>query len=148
MIEIIRADIEILEYAPGIFHEIRKQDGMTAEQVIESLDLFANRSQAFNAGEASGASGSFFFFSHDSKFIIKTMSSSERSLFLEVLPDYFVHLKKHRLSLLARIYGIFTVKMEDIDEISLVLMANTAQVRHKAGIRHCFDLKGSMVNRK
>jgi hypothetical protein len=75
------------------------------------------------------------------------MSAGERKLFLEMLPDYFVHLKQHRLSLLARVYGIFTVKMEDIDEISLVLMSNTAQVAHKGGIRHCFDLKGSMVNR-
>jgi hypothetical protein len=32
---------------------------------MNSLDLAFNRDQAFSAGEASGKSGSFFFFSHD-----------------------------------------------------------------------------------
>jgi len=31
----------------------------------------------FNAGEGAGRSGSFFFFSHDNKFIIKTITKME-----------------------------------------------------------------------
>ena len=45
------------------------------ERVIEeSLSPANNRDQVFKAGEGAGRSGSFFFFSHDRKFIIKTMS--------------------------------------------------------------------------
>jgi Phosphatidylinositol-4-phosphate 5-Kinase len=43
----------------------------------------------FNAGEGAGRSGSFFFFSHDKRFIIKTMSDAERKLFLnKMLPSF------------------------------------------------------------
>jgi hypothetical protein len=37
----------------------------------------ANRHRVFKAGEGAGSSGSFFFFSHDNKFIIKTISNDE-----------------------------------------------------------------------
>jgi hypothetical protein len=40
----------------------------------ESLSPKFNRDSVFKAGEGAGRSGSFFFFSHDRKFIIKTMS--------------------------------------------------------------------------
>jgi hypothetical protein len=36
----------------------------------------------FKAGEGAGRSGSFFFFSHDKKFIIKTMTNQELVLFI------------------------------------------------------------------
>jgi hypothetical protein len=42
----------------------------------------------FKAGQGAGASGSFFFFSHDRRFLIKTMTSGELKLFLKLLPDY------------------------------------------------------------
>jgi hypothetical protein len=87
-----------------------------------------NRAQAFSAGEASGKSGSFFFFSHDNKFIIKTMKDDELKLFIKMLPEYFVLLKTYKYSLLARFYGVYKVQMEDVSAVSLVIMANTAQV--------------------
>jgi hypothetical protein len=39
----------------------------------------------FKAGEGAGRSGSFFFFSHDRKFIIKTMTKEELDLYLNKL---------------------------------------------------------------
>jgi len=42
--------------------------------LIESLDPPKNIKQIEKAGLGAGASGSFFFFSNDRKFIIKTMS--------------------------------------------------------------------------
>jgi hypothetical protein len=49
---------------------------------MTSLDAEMNRSRVFKAGEASGASGSFFFFSHDKNFIIKTISTDEKQFFI------------------------------------------------------------------
>jgi 1-phosphatidylinositol-4-phosphate 5-kinase len=63
----------------------------------------------FKAKESAGKSGSFFFFSHDKKFLLKTMNDSEMKVFKEMLPQYLNHLHKNKDSLLARIYGIFTV---------------------------------------
>jgi hypothetical protein len=48
-----------------------------------------NKNQVFKAGESKGKSGSFFFFSHDRKFIIKTMFQEELDLMiLSFLPKY------------------------------------------------------------
>ena len=48
-------------------------------------------------------------------------------------------------SLIARIYGIFTVEMEDIEPVDLLLMANAAHCG--PNIENVFDLKGSIINR-
>lgn len=53
------------------------------------------------------------------------MSKSELELFLSFLPDYLVHLKEVRSSLIARCYGLYTVKMEDVAPVSLIIMSNT-----------------------
>lgn len=102
----------------------------------------------FQAGESQGKSGSFFFFSHDKKFIIKTLYDDELKIFLEALPDYFEHLRSNPNSLIARIYGVFKVKMEDIVPVNLLLMANTIRCESSSLIQNVFDLKGSVINRE
>jgi len=52
-------------------------DNIDKDIIKYSLSAKRNRDQAFNAGESQGKSGSFFFFSHDKKFIIKTMYDDE-----------------------------------------------------------------------
>jgi hypothetical protein len=80
----------------------------------------------FKAKESAGKSGSFFFFSYDRKFLIKTMNNRELAVYLNALPDYMYHLKNNPKSLIARIYGIFTVRMENLVAVHLLLMANSA----------------------
>jgi len=63
----------------------------------------------FKAGEGAGRSGSFFFFSHDQRFIIKTITNYELGLFKDMHEQYLRHLKNNPSSLLARIYGVFTI---------------------------------------
>ena len=95
-------------------------------QVLEqSLGPEVNRDQVFKAGEGAGRSGSFFFFSHDRKFIIKTMSKGELDLLLALLPAMSAHFKKNPDSLLAKILGAFTVKTDSAKAVHLMLMENT-----------------------
>jgi hypothetical protein len=68
-----------------------------------------NRDQIFHSGEAAGASGSFFFFSHDNRFIVKTMSKGELDFMLNVLPDLYAHWCEYPHSLIARLYGVFKI---------------------------------------
>ena len=77
----------------------------------QSLSPKFNREMVFKAGEGAGRSGSFFFFSHDRKFIIKTMTSGELKLFLKILPALAEHHTRSPDSLLCKIFGVFTVKM-------------------------------------
>jgi hypothetical protein len=48
----------------------------------------------FNAGEGAGQSGSFFFFSKDKKFLIKTMRGSEKTKMIEMLDEMIECFKK------------------------------------------------------
>ena len=52
------------------------------------------------------------------------MNDEELEVFLKALPDYFKHMKENDSSLIARIYGVFKVKMEDLVPVNLLLMAN------------------------
>jgi 1-phosphatidylinositol-4-phosphate 5-kinase len=111
------------------------------------LSAEANRDSCFKAGESQGKSGSFFFFSHDKNFIIKTMTNSDLGAFKNLFKDYFKAVATRPNSLLARIYGIYTVKMEDVEPVHLILMGNTKRSNDK-NIVNVFDLKGSFVNRE
>jgi len=79
----------------------------------------------FQAGEGSGRSGSFFFFSHDRKWIIKTMTDSELKLYLKKLPAFGEHYLKNKNSLLAKIFGVFTVDSPFMQGVHIMLMENT-----------------------
>lgn len=75
------------------------------------------------------------------------MTSTDLSTFKKLFRDYFKIVSTRPNSVLARIYGIYTVKMEEIEGVSLVLMGNTKKSDDKL-IEHVFDLKGSIINRE
>jgi len=60
--------------------------------------------------ESEGKSGSFFFFSHDKKFLIKTLTDNELENVLNNFMDlYYEYISENPDSLIARIYGIYTI---------------------------------------
>lgn len=145
---IINENIYVDELAPKIFAIIRREEGITNDMIRSSLSPESNRDMVFKAGEGQGKSGSFFFFSHDRMFIIKTMNEEEYSTFQGIFRKYYSHILTHKESLLARIYGVFTVKKEKIQPVHLILMGNTVKLHGKGeNLKHMFDLKGSFVNR-
>ena len=83
----------------------------------------------FKAGEGAGKSGSFFFFSHDKKFIIKTMTKNELKIYLRILPRLHEHYKKVPSSLLTKKFGVFTVKIRGVDAVHIMLMENTLRIK-------------------
>lgn len=143
----INEEVTIFEYAPKKFQELREMDHIDKKRIKYSLSAKRNRDQVFKAGESQGKSGSFFFFSHDNEFIIKTMTEDELQIFLKALPDYFKHLQVNKSSLFARIYGVFKVQMEDLVPVNLLLMANTVRHVSSRNIANIYDLKGSIINR-
>jgi hypothetical protein len=44
---------------------------------------------------------------------------------LLILPDYQRHLKENPKSLIARIYGVYTINIEETADVHVILMANT-----------------------
>lgn len=123
-------------------------DNIKPEDLIKSLDLDSNRNAIFKAGEGAGASGSFFFFSYDKKFIIKTMKVAEKKILLRMIDDYIDHIEKSKgNSLLVRMYGLFTLKTNNFAPVDFIIMQNTLMLFEKKNKRLTFDLKGSLIRR-
>jgi len=103
----------VTEYSPDVFAFLREQDGFNNDILRESLNPDVNRQMVFKAGESQGKSGSFFFFSKDQKFIIKTMTEDDFAAWQRIQKHYFKHVMTNENSLVARVYGVYSVKMED-----------------------------------
>lgn len=117
------------------------------QNFYESLSPKFNRNMIFKAGEGAGRSGSFFFFSHDQKFVVKTMTSAELRLVKKMMPAYEKHLTENKDSLLAKIMGIFTVEAANFSKVHIMLMENNVRLKDPKNLKYVFDLKGSSVNR-
>ena len=113
----------IIAHREKDFHKIIQLDGLEPEDFMNSLNLKDNIQNVFKAGQDAGASGSFFFFSKDNNFIIKTMRGSEKDIGLKMLNDSILHFKEtENNSLLARIYGIFTIKTQSFTTVDFIVM--------------------------
>ena len=115
-------DALMIEYCPRIFKELRTLDDISNKEIekyvislFSSFDPKLNRSNMERIKESEGKSGSFFFFSHDQKFLIKTLTSSELNTFLgEFAVSYYEHMVNSPETLLAKIYGVYTVVIKYI----------------------------------
>ena len=105
------------------FKKIMELDGIKDEQITESLSFKENKNQLFKAGQGAGKSGSFFFFSSDRKFVIKTISNKEKNVLLSLLDDLISHYEEtDNQSLIARIYGVCKVKSKSFAQFYIVIM--------------------------
>ena len=145
----VKTKIHVEELSPEVFAYLRTLDDIGQSIIKNSLDPENNTKAVFKAGESQGKSGSFFFFSEDRDFIIKTMTESDLSTFKAMFKEYVSHVSRNPDSMLARVYGIYTVTMGDIVPIHLILMGNTKKTfDNDKMLKFVFDLKGSLVNRE
>jgi 1-phosphatidylinositol-4-phosphate 5-kinase len=85
-------------------------DDLTFQNLAQSLDFEKNLENIYSAGTGAGKSGSFFFHSSDSKFILKTIKSSEMKTLLNMIDEYHQYfVENNNESLIAKIYGVFTI---------------------------------------
>ena len=147
MIE-IKSDVKVTFYQFAMFQETFKEFYANPKVLLDSLSPKHNRDMIFKAGEGAGRSGSFFFFSFDRKFIIKTMTKDELDLIIRLMPHLKQHYKKNPKSLLSKIIGVFTVKSKRMQSVHIMLMENVLRLKKPENLKFIFDLKGSMVDRK
>lgn len=124
----LKDPIEVFAYCPEKFEAIQKLDNIDIMELIQSLRVNKNRAQVFKAGQGSGASGSLFFYTENKKFVIKTLRGSEKKVLLKMMDDFVHHLEvtTKNESLLARIYGIFTIRSKLLGSVDIIVMQNTA----------------------
>jgi 1-phosphatidylinositol-4-phosphate 5-kinase len=120
---------------------------ITGKLLQDSLNPTKNKAAAFAAGESQGKSGSFFFFTYDKRFLIKTINKSEYTTFMKFLPEYYRHCFTNVKSLIARVYGIYKIEISNVSSVYFYLMENVLRMDKDRKLLGIFDLKGSLVNR-
>ena len=76
--------------------KLRKNDGISDDIMIKSFSPIKNKSAIDKMGESKGKSGSFFFYSYDRKFIIKTINNEEKETFDRILTNYYNYVKEQK----------------------------------------------------
>jgi hypothetical protein len=103
--------VTVRKYAPVVFHHILKSEGLTINDLIQGLDPIINFKQMKNSFASGGRSANPILFTHDRRFLIKTISKEEKDNFIKMLPEYHRRMVNEQ-SLLCRMYGIFRIKIE------------------------------------
>ncbi|KAF8556863.1 SAICAR synthase-like protein [Imleria badia] len=136
-------DFKFKDYAPWVFRELR-EDYFQLDPADYLLSLTAK--YILSELGSPGKSGSFFYFSRDYRFIIKTIRHSEHKFLLSILKEYYAHVKSNPHTLLSRFYGLHRVKLPRGRKIHFVIMNNLFPP-HK-DVHETYDLKGSTVGRE
>lgn len=135
-------DFKFKDYAPWVFRHLRQ------EFRIDPADYLVSLTAKYIVSElgSPGKSGSFFYYSRDYKYIIKTIHKSEAKVLRKILPAYCEHVKQYPNTLLSQFYGLHRVKLPYGRKIHFVVMNNLFPL-HK-DIHSRYDLKGSTIGRE
>lgn len=134
-------DFKFKDYAPWVFRHLRARFGLDPADYLMSLTGKYILSELGSPGK----SGSFFYFSRDYKYIIKTIHHAEHKFLRKILKDYFKHVTENPNTLLSQFYGLHRVKMPYGKKIHFVVMNNLFPPHRD--IHQTFDLKGSTIGR-
>ncbi|KAI8913415.1 hypothetical protein EDD86DRAFT_268912, partial [Gorgonomyces haynaldii] len=134
-------DFKFKDYAPWVFRKIREYFHVDSSEYLLSLTGKYVLSELGSPGK----SGSFFYYSQDYRFIIKTIHRAEHDFLLTILKDYHEHVKSNPNTLLSRIFGLHRVKQPGKSKIHFVVMGNVFP--SNKDIHEVYDLKGSLIGR-
>lgn len=134
-------DFKFKDYSPWVFRHLRGIFGLDPADYLMSLTSKYILSELGSPGK----SGSFFYFSRDYKYIIKTIHHAEHKLLRRILRDYYAHVKNNPNTLISQFYGLHRVKIAYGRKIHFVVMNNLFPPHRD--VHQTFDLKGSTVGR-
>lgn len=95
-----------------MFDSIRKKFNVEREEYSKSLgpdqiltNLLTGEFNSLSELCSSGKSGSFFYYTADAKYMLKTISKAEFRFFKKILKKYYYHIENNDSTLITRIYG-------------------------------------------
>ena len=136
-------DFRFRDFSPLVFRQIREHFGVTNEEYLLSLTSEYVLVEMFTNSK----SGSFFFYSADYRFILKTCTKNEAAFLIKALPRYHGHLMANRYTLLCRFFGLHRVHLPTTlgKKVYFVVMGNVLPIDKP--IHERYDLKGSTRGR-
>lgn len=120
----IRKACRFYDYFPHVFEDIRRQYGIQNKDFLKScgpetllVSLFYSIAE-FNLGSkgnliignmssltelsSTGKSGSFFYFSEDGRYMLKTIPKREFISLKRIMREYYTHIMEHQQTLISR----------------------------------------------
>eukprot|EP01083_Nonionella_stella_P288276 980995_1 len=136
------SDFKFKDYNPSIFRQLREWFRISTEEYLiticgdfKLLEFISN-----------SKSGQFFFFSHNSQFIIKTMTRTESIFLRKILPSYYRYVSQQPDTLLPKFYGMHRVKRKK-QKIYFLIQQNVFY-SDVDDIHDQYDIKGSTQGRR
>ncbi|XP_071719805.1 phosphatidylinositol 4-phosphate 5-kinase 4-like [Rutidosis leptorrhynchoides] len=131
------------DYCPLVFRTLRMLFKVDAADYM--LSICGN--DALRELSSPGKSGSFFYLTHDDRYMIKTIKKTEVKALLRMLSAYYNHFRSFEHTLLTKFYGLHCVKLTGAAQkkVRFIIMGNlfcTDIMIHRR-----FDLKGSSLGR-
>ncbi|CCD25162.1 uncharacterized protein NDAI_0E03450 [Naumovozyma dairenensis CBS 421] len=134
------------DYYPTIFQKLRNENFQLND--ADYLDSLTSK-YILNEFNSPGKSGSFFYFSRDYKYIIKTIHHDEHIHLRNTLLRYYNHLKSNPNTLICQFYGLYRIKFPKRffrkRKIYFLVMNNVFPPDLAMNVT--FDLKGSTWGR-
>ena len=119
------------------FFNLREAAGVSEEDFTKSI-CESNMKVIITPGK----SGALLFFTADNRFVLKTVSITERKFLEKILKNYEFHVKSRPSTTIVRLLALYKITINKAS-IQLVVMENVFPT--KPGI--VFDLKGSSIGR-
>ena len=111
------SSFKFIDYAPMVFQKLRERFQISESEYMDSLGpqqilkgLMTNNYKFLYELCSSGQSGSFFYYTRDKKFLMKTIPRREFIKFRSVLKGYFIHMKQNPESLISRFFGLHEIQ--------------------------------------
>jgi len=125
-------DFKFKDYAPWVFRHLRALFHLDPADYLISLTSHILLSELYRLptcqtyiSGSPGKSGSFFYFSRDYRFVIKTLHHAEHKYLRKILRQYFEHVKANPNTLISQFYELHRVKMRG-RKVHLVVINNGA----------------------
>ena len=137
---------KIIPRALSTFNTIRAVFGVSNAVYLESMQW------PLQMMLSNSRSGSFFYFTEDSRFMVKSISQTEVAVLRDILDRYLDWVTQQRSTLLPRFFGCHAIRYGSGGElVHFVVMANVNQsmseIQNEMYTARTYDIKGSRVNR-
>lgn len=145
-------EFSFIDLEPRVFSLLRETYGIAPRTYRKSFEI--KNAEDIDSSPmlekfTEGKSGSFFYFTRDYRFIVKTVNKSEEKFLCKIAYQYYKYMGENEDTLLARFFGLHKVRLAPEQRyITVVVMENIFPNPDSVKLQRKFDLKGSWVGRK
>lgn len=108
--------IEFYDIAPRIFSMIRKLYNIHDDDYLKSIgpeqligSLLMGKLTSLSEQMSRGKSGSYFYYTPNGRFIMKSIEEREFKMIVKILEEYYAHLRKYPHTFMIKFLGLHKI---------------------------------------